>query len=518
MARSPLFHIFKTLLKKSADNIPINSSRRTFLKAVAASGTTTLFPSPSLRIPILNFRKPVVILGAGAAGLAAAYELKNHSIPFVIYEASSRFGGRVQTKTNFNADGMFGELGAELIDSNHLYLFQLAQQLNVEMERFHTNGLVNQAFFFHNQFLREEDVAEEFEKLVRHIRHDLNRIFNEQHERKIDYTTSSPLARHFDQMDLETYICSITNIDPYVLDMIRVAYVCEFGLETHQQSSLNLLMLMDPEVNIAGDLYGSSDEAWRVRGGNSTLLNRLAQDISTDGETHYQHQLLGLRERHAKIELHLQTPNGHKDVQCDHVICTIPFAVLKQIDGINSLDLSERKRYAIDNFIMGSNTKLISGFTNRFWTNPTSHPNHFFHGQLCTQLNSQVFWDSSRDQSGSQGILTNFLGGDRARVANHNTFSQSLDDFSLLYPEVRLHSDGNSALANWSKNPFSLGSYACPTPGTYTTFFGSLGQPELKNKLIFAGEHTSVSSLGYLNGALESGKLAAQHIIKQLSS
>ncbi len=518
MARSPLFHILKSLLKKSAKNSPESPSRRTFVKAFALMGTTYFLPDPQLRIPFLNFQKPVVILGAGAAGLAAAYELKKLSIPFVIYEASNRYGGRVQTKKNFNNEGMFGELGAELIDSNHTYLFQLAKELNLEMEKFHKDGLVNQAFYFHYQFLREEDISKEFDKLVHHIQHDLNKIFEGQQERQVDYRTQSPIARYFDQMDLETYIRSIKDIDPYVLDMVRVAYVCEFGLETHQQSSLNLLLLMNPEVNIAGDLYGASDEAWRVRGGNSNLMSGLAKEAASFGEIYYDHRLVGIRESHSKIVLNLLTPSGSKDVSCDQVICTIPFSVLNQVDGIDRIDLSERKLHAIKTFAMGSNAKLISGFTERFWANPTKNPNNFFHGQICTQFNSQIFWDSSRDQRGNSGILTNYLGGNRAITTDNSSFTQSLNDFALMYPDTKIYKDGNSALANWSKNPFSLGSYACPTPGSYTTFLGSLAQPELKNKLFFAGEHTSDSSLGYINGALESGKLAAQNIIRQWTS
>lgn len=512
MARSPLFHILKTLLKNSAQNTLENPSRRTFVKGFALAGASSFLPNLPTRNSFLSFQKPVVILGAGAAGLAAAYELKRRSVPFIIYEASSRYGGRVQTKKNFNAEGMFGELGAELIDSNHTYLFQLAKELNLEMEKFNKDGLVNQAFYFRNQFVREEDLAIEFNKLVRHIQKDLNKIFEGQAERSVTYRTQSQIARHFDHMNLETYISSIENIDPYILDMVRVAYVCEFGLDAHQQSALNLLLLMDPEVNLTGDLYGASDEAWRVRGGNSNLMEALANEAAKAGEIYLDHSLVGIQEINSKIILNLQTPGGSKDVVCDQVICTIPFSVLNQIDGIHHLNLSERKRYAIANFPMGSNTKLISGFTQRAWADPAIYQNHFFHGQLCTQFDSQIFWDSSRNQHGRSGILTNYLGGYRASAADNSNYNKSISDFSKIYPGSSAYLDGNMALANWSKNPFSLGSYACPTPGSYTTYLGSLALPELNNKLHFAGEHTSDSSLGYINGALESGRIAALNV------
>lgn len=46
--------------------------------------------------------KPVTILGAGVAGLAAAYRLKQAGVPYVIYEQASAAGG---TLRNFSIDG-----------------------------------------------------------------------------------------------------------------------------------------------------------------------------------------------------------------------------------------------------------------------------------------------------------------------------------------------------------------------------------------------------------------------------
>src|SRR5690348_9252230 len=50
---------------------------------------------------------PVVILGAGTAGLTAAYRLTKAGVPCVVYEAAKRVGGRMYTQHNFNSEGMF---------------------------------------------------------------------------------------------------------------------------------------------------------------------------------------------------------------------------------------------------------------------------------------------------------------------------------------------------------------------------------------------------------------------------
>ncbi len=68
----------------------------------------------------------------------------------------------------------------------------------------------------------------------------------------------------------------------------------------------------------------------------------------------------------------------------------------------------------------------------------------------------------------------------------------------------------------WDRNPWSLGSYALIRPGQYTSFYGVEAQPE--GHVYFAGEHTSIDSQGYLNGAVESGQRAAAEVLASLGA
>ncbi len=67
-----------------------------------------------------NFEGNVIIIGAGAAGLAAAYQLEKNDVDYTILEATNHFGGRVQKNDSF-ADFPI-DLGAEWIhaDKNSL--------------------------------------------------------------------------------------------------------------------------------------------------------------------------------------------------------------------------------------------------------------------------------------------------------------------------------------------------------------------------------------------------------------
>ena len=64
-------------------------------------------------------RKRVIVLGAGLAGLVAAYELKQRGHDVTVLEAQNRVGGRVFTCREF-APGLYAEFGAMLAHLHHL--------------------------------------------------------------------------------------------------------------------------------------------------------------------------------------------------------------------------------------------------------------------------------------------------------------------------------------------------------------------------------------------------------------
>ncbi|MFT6399732.1 MAG: monoamine oxidase [Bradymonadia bacterium] len=71
----------------------------------------------------VNFTGRVTVVGAGAAGLAAAYILDRYGIDFEVLEANDRIGGRVKRTSDF-ADFPI-DLGAEWIHTNPNILAQL---------------------------------------------------------------------------------------------------------------------------------------------------------------------------------------------------------------------------------------------------------------------------------------------------------------------------------------------------------------------------------------------------------
>ena len=82
---------------------------------------------------------PIAIVGGGVAGLTAAYRLHQAGKTPIVFEASNRLGGRMWTRYDFYK-GMFCERGGELVDSNHLDLMHLLDELGLELQKFEDEG------------------------------------------------------------------------------------------------------------------------------------------------------------------------------------------------------------------------------------------------------------------------------------------------------------------------------------------------------------------------------------------
>ena len=77
-----------------------------------------------------DFSGDVIIVGAGAAGLAAGYLLQHHNINFQILEASSGFGGRVRRNNDF-ADFPI-DIGAEWIHTSPTVLADILRNSELD--------------------------------------------------------------------------------------------------------------------------------------------------------------------------------------------------------------------------------------------------------------------------------------------------------------------------------------------------------------------------------------------------
>ena len=112
-----------------------HATRRQFLGAAGAAAFGLTLGAP--RATAAPRRPPsgqVVVIGAGLAGLTAAHRLREAGVLADVYEASDRIGGRCWSIRGVFADGQVAEHGGELIDSNHLDIKHLCQELRLPLD------------------------------------------------------------------------------------------------------------------------------------------------------------------------------------------------------------------------------------------------------------------------------------------------------------------------------------------------------------------------------------------------
>jgi len=118
-------------------------TRRQFLRrsaiAVAAAG---LKPGSAFGSIILSGpARKVLVLGAGMAGLVAAYELSKLGHDVTVLEARTRPGGRVHTLREPFSDGLYAEAGAARIPENHDLTHKYVKEFALPLEPFYPQRL-----------------------------------------------------------------------------------------------------------------------------------------------------------------------------------------------------------------------------------------------------------------------------------------------------------------------------------------------------------------------------------------
>ena len=484
-------------------------TRREFLAGSAAIAATVALTrcTPVARLPSPLKVEPVLIVGAGIAGLTAAYRLEQAGVPVRIIEAQNRVGGRMLSLRNHFSNGQVVELGGELIDTNHTSIRALATELEIALDDYSTDdkALSKDIWFFEGQRRTARQVVEAFRPIVAVIQRDLKTIGGDG-----TVTYRKPLgATALDRMSLAEWLDRAGAHD-WFRDLLEVGYTTAYGLEVEDQSALNLLLWVDPNPN-PFQIYGESDERFHTRGGNDLITQTLASRLKRQIELN---SLLEAVTEQVDGSFVCSVRRGQTShmIRTPHLVLTIPFTMLRTVRM--DVELPPAKRRAIDQMGYGTNAKLMVGFAERLW-----RTQYRSNGSTLTDLPLQSTWETSRLQPGLAGILTNFTGGNRGlelgQGAPAEQAAQFCNQLDRLFPGVAaLRSGMTEARFHWPSYPFTKGSYTCYRPGQWTMMHGAAG--ERVRRLHFAGEHCSLSAQSFMEGGCETGEAVAREILVDL--
>ena len=449
----------------------------------------------------------IAIVGGGLAGLVCAHRLKQAGHRAIVHEASDRLGGRVWTIRDVFADGQIAEHGGELIDSGQVSLRRLVAELGLQLDNVIAGEKRGTGDVFHFNGARYpvrravEDFGAVYPTLKRQLAETGYPTLHNRHK---------PKGVELDHISIADWISENVpgGLQSDLGKLLAVAYNTEFGADISDQTSLNLLYLLGYSGGGRLRLFGASNEKFRVRGGNDLVVQRLAAGL--EGQLRLGSELTEISRRSdGSYRLAFDNGGGGVVVKAPQVVLALPFAVMRASVDFSAAGFDPVKTMAIEQQGMGTNSKLNVQFSDRVWRSEDAN------GGTYADTGYQSTWEASRAQPGRAGILVDFTGGTIGRdfggASADERAHRFLAQIEPVLPGVPAAYNGRAVLDYWPGRPFTRGSYAYYRVGQMTSFAGVEGKPS--GNCHFAGEHTSYTYQGYMEGAVKSGERAAGEVL-----
>lgn len=414
-----------------------------------------------------------IVIGAGIAGLSAAYHLKQAGVNTLVLEARERIGGRVWTNREF-AD-IPVEFGAELIHGRSAEVNTWEWVHKLGLATWHWNKTTD-------SMIRLDDGA---------------------------WMTMEAARRASPELDLtrswELDDAPLPNNDENLEQYLRRIGFSEAQLRYVQRSFANA--------------EGESMRFLNAKAHAQLFKNDGAEDYSDyrilDGyDSYYLRLAQGLRIRLNTVvqsvdwanSVTIMTTDGKRYVG-DAAIVTLPVGVLKAGKVEFLPELPPGKRDALAGLQMGPVMKMIYEFEKPILDRSI--------GAIYAKDNPPMWWSPSLGRDVGATVWTAFLTGDYAREMLQLGEAAALEKgMATLRKEV-----GNSDLqykrarwVNWPEDEFALGGYSVCLPGHYEA---RAKLAEATPPLFWAGEASAPHHLtAMVHGAYFTGQRAAQEVVK----
>ena len=481
--------------------------RRALLKLMAAAAGSAALPLAACRKGASG-NGEVAIVGGGIAGLMALRTLTAAGVPARLYEARQRIGGRIHTRTDFPLTGWV-EMGGQLVNSDHADMIALAETFSLPLIDTRALGGVDQAVL-DRRLIRESALADALGPIAAQIAEDSERL-------DADWEAAAP---ELDHESAAAYLDRHGNLiaDVTARRLIEQTVRTEYGAEPGEASALQLIFNLPTVDGDAYEALGTSDERYIVTGGSQRIVDALA---GAHADRIERGRRLTALVPTGDDGATLRFASG-EDVPAHRVILAIPPALLGEIDHGGLLS-AEWQAFAAE-VRLGANEKLNAVYNSKPWTE-TAMGIDGATWDLSENAAFSEVWECTGGQNAPQGVLSWYFGGKQvdgqrqegARAALETAVGSSMGDLAgAAHPYV--------ARTAWGADPFTRGAYVNFKPGQLTKFGGllwveeddgSASQAARSGPLLFAGEHLSDAWPGFMNGAAQTGRLAAETIIAE---
>jgi monoamine oxidase len=446
--------------------------------------------------------KRVVIVGAGMAGLVAAYELQRAGHDPIVLEAQSRIGGRVLTLREPFAPGLYAEAGAMRIPRSHALTLAYVDAFGLTTRPFTMN---NPRAYIHvgGRRLRAEDTERDpdalgFEMAAHERGQPIGRLWAE---------ALRPITSALEAQGQSAWPDIVERYDEYsVREFLEASRWSEgaieaFGLLFNYEALMNssFLELLREEV---GEYYTN---LLQIEGGADRLPHALYREIAP--RVRLGAKMVAVDQTPDSVIVHYQTLAGRAQQRADYAIITVPFSVLRHIEVLKPF--SRAKQRAIRQLRYDASAKIFIQCRRRFWEDDDG----IVGGGTVTDLPVRnVYYPEHGRETGRGVLLASYTWSEDAQrwgsLSPSDRIAQALENVAVIHPQIADCFEAGASKM-WHDDEFAGGAFALFDPGQQTLLHEHIIAPE--GRIHFAGEHASLAH-AWIQGAIESGLRAAKEV------
>lgn len=488
------------------DIAAMEMDRRQFLKASGlATAALWLQPErafgwPGQRIERRGTAKKVIVIGAGLAGLSAAYELTQAGHDVTVLEAQMRPGGRVLTLREPFSDGLYAEAGAAGIPDAHDFTLRYIQLFQLPLNPSLPSNLGTISYHRGQRIKHTEgtnpelpyDLTPEEKELGPAIwpRYRPSSVLDEIGDFAApDWPPDS--LKKYDQMTYAEFLRS------HGASSEAIAYMTASFRWGDGADTVSALMVLRGTAD-----EGKANNWYRIRGGTDLLPKAFADRLRE--KIQYGSPVVKIEHNAGGVRVFFLQAGASQTINGDYLVCAIPFSVLRHIKI--SPPFSPEKQRAIEQLPYFSVARIFLQSRRRFWIDEG------FDGEAWTDLTIGNVDSTSSDQPGPRGILQSYAGGPQARqitaMKESERISFALAQMEKVHPGIRESFEGGTSKC-WDEDPWARGASSWYKPGQMSELWPHVARPE--GRVHFAGDHTS-PWIRWMQGALHSGNRVAREI------